>query len=208
MDDPNNTLDADGNVITKPGSDGQPAGSEPIDLGMDTPLKTPIMGKYKTVGEFQKAYTELQGQVTRANQGRDERTPEQIKDDERPLTVKEYNEINALANAQQAETIKFNKVKDDLGISDAQANALAAYGELKQNKEKDYRDLAIELGFADADGNRTERAKAMGRGEMGQPRRTGSAPKTLSEMTEAEMAALPVEEFAKLSNQLNTRVRR
>jgi hypothetical protein len=208
MDDPNNTLDADGNVIPKPDSDGQPAGSEPIDVGLDTPLKTPIMGKYKTVGEFQKAYTELQGQVTRANQGKDERTEEQKKDDERPLTVKEFNEINALSAAQAAQTVKFNKVKDDLGISDAQANALAAYGELTQNREKDYRDLAKELGFADEEGNRTEKAKAMGRGEMGIPARRGSGPKQLNEMTEAEMAALPVEEFAKLSNQLNTRVRR
>lgn len=206
MEDPK-TLDADGNAIDKPG-DNQPAGSDPIDLGLDTPLKNPIMGKYKTVGEFQKAYAELQGQVTRANQGRNDGNPADNKDDNRPVTVKELHEINAIAAAQQAQTVKFNKVKDELGISDAQANALAAYGELTQNRDKDYRDLAKELGFADENGNRTEKAKGMGRDELGQPRRPGSAPKSLSEMTEAEMASLTPVEFEKLSNQLNTRVRR
>lgn len=135
------------------GSDSQgDQGSE--SKGLDTPLNEDANfgGKYGTVGDLVTAHKSLQGKLEEKADADNPEKKETEKKETDPEAEKPLTRADLETHTkQQAEEVKLAKTCTSLGLTDAQKTALAGYSERPENLEKDFADLALELGFATED---------------------------------------------------------
>ncbi len=136
-------------AVTPEGEGTNPNDQGSTPAGADTPLDTAVMGgKYKTVGELETANKALQKEL----EGRPKPTPDPNEEEEDEEGSKPVTQADLKTHqAQQAETAKFNTITSKLGITGPKKEALAAYGEKPENREKSWEDLAVEIGYSDTD---------------------------------------------------------
>lgn len=141
---------------------GEPSAS----AGMDTPLDPSVHGgKYKTVGDLSKATSELHNQLgTKTdpnNPGGDDSKPAPATEPPRALTHEDLD----IRDKQNLEQKNFDDSAKQLGLTGPQKKALATFGELEENAEKGWADLALEIGFTTED--KVAQARGMTHDERG-----------------------------------------